>query len=76
MRDDLSQDRLCLVPKRVVGRLIPVRCELERFLELPLKVQRQAHGNLVASKSTRCKFVIIVDEREVSAYISFVGISN
>ena len=55
MRDDLSQDRLCLVPKRVVGRLIPVRCELERFLELPLEVQRQAHGNLVASKSTRYK---------------------
>jgi hypothetical protein len=51
MRDDLSEDRLCLVPERIVGRLIPVRCELEWFLELPLKVQCQAHGNLVTSKS-------------------------
>jgi hypothetical protein len=51
MRDDLIQDRLGLVPKRVVGRLISVRCELEWFLELPFEIQRQAHGNLVASKS-------------------------
>lgn len=54
MRDDLIQDRLGLVAKRVVWRLIPVRRELEWFLKLPFEVQRQAHGNLVASKSARC----------------------
>ena len=51
MRDDLSEDRLCLVPECVIRRLIPVRCELEWFLQLPLEVQRQADGDLVASKS-------------------------
>ncbi len=80
MRDDLSQDRLGLVPKRVVGRLISVRCELEWFFELPLEVQRQAHGNLIASKSARdaSSQLIVSDEREATSitHISFVGISN
>jgi hypothetical protein len=62
MRDDLIQDRLGLVPKRVVGRLVPVRCELEWFLELPFEVQRQAYGNLVASKSARCKLANTLDD--------------
>ena len=76
MRDDLIQDRLGLVPKRVVWRLIPVRCELERFLELPFEVQRQAHGNLVASKSARCKVSKPPRTQEAITYMSFVGISN
>ena len=54
MRDDLIQDRLGLVPKRVVWCLITVRRKLEWFLELPFEVQCQAHGNLVTSKSARC----------------------
>lgn len=68
MCDDLSQDRLGLVPKRVVGRLVPVRCELEWFLELPLEVQRQAHGNLVASKSCakNARFATIIMIREIN----------
>jgi hypothetical protein len=57
MSDNLCQDRLGLVPKRIVGRLISVRCEFERLLELPLEVQRQAHWNLVTGESM--EFIIL-----------------
>ncbi|KAH9013129.1 hypothetical protein EDB85DRAFT_2280985 [Lactarius pseudohatsudake] len=53
MCDDLGQYGLGLVPEHIVGRLVPVHGEPEWFLELPLEVQRQAHGNLVAGTSTR-----------------------
>ena len=53
MSDNLCQDGLSFVPKGIVGSLVSVGRELKWFLELPLKVQRQAHWNLITCKSVR-----------------------
>jgi hypothetical protein len=77
MSNNLCQDGLGLVSKRIVGRLIPVRRQFERLLELPLEVQLQTHWDLVAGESTRT--IILSGGRErlrQLTHISFVGISN
>jgi hypothetical protein len=61
MCDNLCQDGLRLVSKGIVGRLIPMRRELEWFLELPLEVQLQAHWNLVTSESVQFIFLSEVE---------------
>lgn len=52
MGNDLSQDGLGLVAKRVVWSIIPVRSEFEGFCELPFQVNGQADRNLIASEAT------------------------
>lgn len=52
MGNDLSQDRLGLVAKRVIWSIIPVRSEFEGLCELPFQVNGQADRNLIASEAT------------------------
>jgi hypothetical protein len=51
MSNNLCQNGLGLVPKRIVGRLEPMGRELEWLIELPLEVQLQAHWDLITSES-------------------------
>jgi hypothetical protein len=55
--NNLDQDGLGFVPKRIKGGLITTHRELEWLLELPLEVQRQADWNLVACESVRHKVI-------------------
>ena len=53
MSDNLCQDGLGFVPKRIIRCLITMGRELEWFLQLPFKVQRQADGHLIACESVQ-----------------------
>jgi hypothetical protein len=77
MSNNLCQNGLGLVPKRIVGRLVPMGRELEWFIELPLEVQLQAHWDLITGESVG--FITLSGDgarlRQLT-YMSFVGNSN
>ena len=51
MRHDLRQDRLCLVTKSIIGRVITMCRQFQRFCELPLEINCQADWNLISSEA-------------------------
>ena len=51
MSNDLRQNGLCLVAKRVVWGVITMRSEFERFSKLPLEIDGQADRDLISSKA-------------------------
>jgi hypothetical protein len=77
VRKKLCQDGLGLVPKRIVGRLIPMGRELERLIKLPLEVQLQPHWDFITGESM--EFIALSGDgarlRQLT-YMFFVDISN
>jgi hypothetical protein len=69
MSDNLCQDGLGFVPEGIVGCLISVGRELKWLLELPLKVQRQAHWDLIACESGWLSVTCVIIKRATRVHI-------